>query len=127
MKKHILLVSSREVLNDILKQWSRPEAYKISLAHTDELAIEMCHRDHFDMVVMEREDAEVNHNKLNRILPILQDNVPLVSYGGEPLQDLQNRIINIFEKRKLERIKRLLVLDATPGKAGQKLPPFSVN
>lgn len=127
-KKQILIITNTEKPNAGLAQWvSNNEDYELFFASTDEKAIELSNQRRYDMAVIDNTDAEIKLKKLEAILPILQKEVLLVSHNGESAEDLQRKITAAFNKRKMERVKRLIVLDSSKPSANTILPPFSAN
>lgn len=127
-KKHILLVSARERLNESLTEWAQQaDQYNLSFAHTDEKAIELCHQQQFDLILVDASQKAVDGKKLLAVLPILQDDLLLLNYGGEDAGELTEKIHYIFERRKLERLQRMLVFDEGQPSLWDTLPPFSAN
>jgi signal recognition particle GTPase len=127
-KKNILVVVAGN--NDPqLSAWcTENELYQISFARSDEQAIEFAQQQYFDLVLMDSTNEELNQKKLRAVLPILIDDVLMASFDGETREQLDQKISYLFEKRKAERLQRLLVLDATAGNSTfAGLPPFSVN
>jgi DNA-binding NarL/FixJ family response regulator len=129
MKKNILLVSDAELLSPGMEEWiAGNEQYEITIVETDEKAIELAHQVLFDLVIIDEKSDEVSATKLNAVLPILHGDVLLVNYQGEEATDLDKQVRALFERRKWDRVRRLLVLDATtPLSEMHSLPPFSAN
>jgi hypothetical protein len=70
---------------------------------------------------------EINSGKLSAVLPILQTEIEIVRYHGEPITELENKIKSCFLKKKAQRIMRFLILDTSAPKAWNSLPSFSAN
>ena len=127
-RKQILIVSDPNVNEDGLLVWKTlSKNFETVLVNTDERAIEMANRQRFDMVVMDSTCAEINSEKLSAILPILQTEIEVVRYEGEPINELENKIKSSFSKKKAQRIMRFLILDSSAPKAWKSLPSFSAN
>jgi len=131
-KKEILVITNTEKNNSNLTQWitdqAENEEYVLFFASSDERAIELCHQRRYDMAVIDNTDVDIKLKKLLAVLPILQKEVLLVSHNGEAAPDLHRKVVAAFNKRKLERIKRLMVLDSSkPAPQANALPPFSAN
>ncbi|MER3464725.1 MAG: hypothetical protein C4329_10290 [Chitinophagaceae bacterium] len=128
-KKQILIITNTEKANKNLSQWiSNNEAYELFFASSDERAIELCHQSRYDMAVIDNTDPDIKLKKLQAVLPILQKEVLLINHNGEVAEDLQRKIVAAFNKRKYDRIKRLMVLDSSkPVHQPSSLPPFSAN
>jgi hypothetical protein len=131
-KKEILIITNTEKSNSNLTQWiseqANTEEYAIFFAPSDERAIELCHQRRYDMAIIDNTDADIKLKKLLAVLPILQKEVLMVPHNGEAAADLQRKVAAAFTKRKLERVKRLIVLDSSkPVPQANSLPPFSAN
>jgi hypothetical protein len=123
--KKILVVSGA---NDNLLEWANDsEDFEYLFAHTDERAIEISHQQLFDMVVVDNTDGSNDFRKLFAVLPILQSEIIVLGYNGEPVSELEGKVKHAFNKRKAERIKRLLILDSSGSKTWNNLIPFSAN
>lgn len=131
-KKEILIITNTEKPNSNLNQWiaeqTELEDYALFFVSSDERAIELCHQRRYDMAVIDNTDPEIKLKKLLAVLPILQKEMLMVSHNGEAPADLQRKVVTAFNKRKMERIKRLIVLDSSkPAGQPNALPPFSAN
>src|SRR5687768_7396593 len=126
--KQILIVSDPNVNENGLQLWKDlSKNFETTFVNSDERAIEMANRQHFDMVVIDTTCAPIDTKKLSAVLPILQTEIALVSYKGEPLNDLESKIKSVFSKKKVQRIMRFLILDASTPNAWKNLPSFSAN
>ena len=126
--KQILIVSDPNVNEEGLLIWKTlSKNFETVLVNTDERAIEMANRQCFDMVVMDDTSADINSGKLSAILPILQTEIEIVRYHGEPITELENKIKSSFSKKKAQRIMRFLILAESAPKAWKNLPSFSAN
>ena len=127
-KKQIIIVSDPSVNQDGLLAWQTlSKNYETTLVHSDERAIEMANRQHFDMIVVDNLCEEINSEKLAAILPILRTEIEVVQYNGESVIELENKIKSCFLKKKAQRIMRFLILDTSAPKAWKSLPSFSAN
>jgi PleD family two-component response regulator len=127
-KKKLLIVSDPDKTNTGLLEWSNANnEFEISFASSDEEAIELFQLNNFDLVVADNTAEAIDTRKLTALLPVLQDDAALLGYDGELAGELQTRIERIFYDRKLERVKRFLVLDSSNSGAWNELPPFSAN
>lgn len=124
-KKHILVVTNS--LNDLAAWNATDENIVITFAHTDERAIELSHVRLFDIAVVDGTDESIDIKKLLAILPILQNELTIINYKGEPAETLQHKVDSIFRKKKYENIKRFLVLDSSQQDIMNSIPPFSAN
>src|SRR5206468_1114310 len=122
-KKNILIIKD-QIDNNLDNQ---PEKYSITVIDSHEKAIELFHQQNFDIVVVEQDLNAIDVKKLSALLPILQDSTVLLSFNGEQTQDLFEKINEVFHAQKLERLKRMLVLDSTTSNGSFGLPAFSVN
>ena len=127
-KKQILVVSNTESMNDNLFNWiNTSEAFDMTFAETHEKAIELSHQQLFDMVLIDSTDEEIHDKKLSAVLPILNAEVLLVQYTGEQVQILDDKVNQAFDRKKRQRLQRLLILDSSQNKNWNSLPPFSRN
>jgi len=128
VKKHIIIVSDPNVNEGGLLAWQTlSKNYETTLVNSDERAIEMANRQHFDMIVVDTLCPEINSEKLAAVLPILRTEIEVVQYNGEPTNELENKIKTCFLKKKAQRIMRFLILDTSAPKAWKSLPSFSAN
>ena len=96
----------------------------MSFAEADENAIELSHAQLFDMVLIDTTDKEINSKKLRAILPILNSEALLLPYKGEAVPQLEAKVEQAFNIRKMKRMERLLILDSSLNRG---IPPFSLN
>jgi CheY-like chemotaxis protein len=125
--KQILIVSNpneNEEALTLLKGLSKN--FETTFVNTDERAIEMANRQQFDMVIMDSTCSDIDAKKLVAVLPILQSEIAIISYEGEPFIELEGKIKSGFTKKKTQRIMRFLILDSSAPKAWN-LPSFSAN
>lgn len=126
--KQILIVSDPNVNEKGLIIWKDlSKNFETTFVNSDERAIEMANRQHFDMVVMDSTCGPIDTKKLTAVLPVLQTEIELVRYEGESFEDLENKIKTVFIKKKTQRIMRFLILDASTPIAWKNLPSFSAN
>lgn len=121
-KKNILII--KEQNNNNLDQ--QPEKYAVTVIDSHEKAIELFHQQNFDLVVVDQDPESIDIKKLNALLPILQESAVLLSFNGEHTE-LFNKINEVFYAQKMERLKRMLVLDSTTANGSFGLPAFSAN
>src|SRR4051812_29695520 len=116
-KKNILIVTQPEQMNGGLTEWisKAKDEYELVFTHSDEKAIELFHRFPFDMAIVDRTSGEIDYKKLLAILPILHKDVSMMSYEGEEAGKLYQKVKEALNTRKMQRIKKLLVLDSVPG------------
>ena len=123
-KKNILIVSNPERMDEELFKWiQRTDAFEMSFADAHEQAIEKCHARLYDMVLVDAGDPEINRKMLKAILPILNSEILLVVFDGENADQIDELVSGAFEWRKMKRMQKLLVLEAT----ASAIPPFSLN
>lgn len=127
-KKNILVVASQGTNNTELLSWyENAEQYNITLAGSDERAIELAQRQSFDLVLADSTDRSIDVKKLQAVLPILNQEVQLVTYTGESVELLDEKISTVFDQKKAERIQRLLILDSSRQPFWDNWMPFSEN
>ena len=132
-KKKILVITGSNPANAELQEWANQSGtYEFRFVDTDEEAIEQCHRRSFDLVVANTTDENIGFKKLQAVLPILQSEIMLLDYKGETVSELGQKVDRAFDHRKMERIKRLLILDSSRANTfynnpWENLPPFSAN
>ena len=128
IKKHILIVSNMETANRELTGWMENEGqFDFTVVHTDEKAIEACHVQEFDMVIVDDSDLDIDYRKLQAVLPILHEEVAMLRYEGDEAVLLNKKVRAVFTKRRNNHIRRFLVLDSSGPGTWENLPPFSVN
>jgi hypothetical protein len=100
----------------------------MTFADTQEQAIELSSQRLFDLVILDKTDAEVNVKKLGKILPILNSEVLLVGYEGESSEKIEEKIRLAFDYRKFKRLQKMMILDSsTRQPKNNGLTPFSLN
>lgn len=126
--KQLLIISNLDETENNLPVWSGlSKHFEINIVNTDERAIELVNRQHFDMAVIDNTSAAIDVKKLMAVLPILQTDIELVYFEGEIFSELETKVKAVFNRRRVERIKRFLILDSSGQNAGNSLPPFSDN
>lgn len=125
--KQILIVSDLKRENGLLLWNDLAKTFETTLVETDEKAIELANRQHFDLALIDNSSPEIDFKKLSAVLPILRAEIELVRYEGEPLSELEVKLKDVFIKKRNERIKRFLVLDSSATKKWNGLPLFSAN
>jgi hypothetical protein len=125
-KKQILVVTS--AAPNSLADWStQTKSFEPVVVNAHEAAIELCQQRSFDLAVIDHTDSSIDHKKLSAVLPVFHQEMPIVNYHGEPAIEVEDRIVAFFDQQKLERVRRLLILDSTETNEGGNLPPFSDN
>ena len=125
--KSVLVVSNNQVEGNALNEWtSIPHPFHVNIVDNDEAAIELLHQLHFDMVVVDGTDSNIDGRKLNAVLPILQEDLTVLKYEGESAMELENNVKAIFNAKKYQRIQRMLLLEPTV-QGTLNLPAFSLN
>lgn len=127
MKKNILVVADTGHNPGIAEWCFQNEDFKLTIVPTDEEAIELAHQAYFDLVLVDSPAGNDYQKKLNVVMPILINDIIVTGYEGESAAKLQERIIALFEKRKAERMQRLMVLDSSDTSGWNGLPRFSSN
>lgn len=126
-KKSILVVSNQLSGANALGEWTGiAKSYGLRIVGSDELAIELCHQNQFDMVVVDGTDQLIDSRKLHAVLPILLDDVTMLQYEGESVNELSDNIKAVFDAKKYKRIQQMLLLEPNVG-AFSNLPSFSLN
>jgi len=128
-KKSVLVVSNPETIKPDFLQWiSDTDTFDMTFADTQEQAIEFSSQQLFDLVIIDKTDAEVNVKKLGKILPILNSEVLLVGYEGESSEKIEEKIRLAFDYRKFKRLQKMMILDSsTRQPRNNGLTPFSLN
>jgi len=128
-KKSVLVVSNPETIKPDFLQWiSDTDTFDMTFADTQEQAIELSSQQLFDLVILDKTDAEVNVKKLGKILPILNSEVLLVGYEGESSEKIEEKIRLAFDYRKFKRLQKMMILDSsTRQPRNNGLTPFSLN
>ena len=127
-KKNILVVAKQGVNNEALLNWyENAEAYNLTLAGSDERAIELAQRQTFDLVLADSTDLSIDIKKLKAVLPVLDQEADLITYTGESVELLNEKISTALEQKKAERFQRFLILDESPKPFWENWIPFSTN
>src|SRR4051812_7329288 len=110
-KKSVLVVANTLNESNQLSAWtSESHPFHVNIVSDDESAIELLHKERYDMVVVDHTDGKINDKKLQAVLPILQEDVTVLGYKGESVTELEESITAVFEAKKFQRIKRMLLL-----------------
>jgi hypothetical protein len=126
--KHLLIVSDPNTNEKAVDLWKvLSKNFEITLVNTDERAIELANRQHFDMAVVDTATAGVDFKKLAAVLPILRNEIALFRYEGEAASALEEKLKAVFRQKRNERIKRFLILDSSSPAGLNSLPSFSAN
>ena len=126
-KKSVLVVSNKQHEGSSLSEWTHiPHPFHLNIVDNDEAAIELLHKLHFDMVVVDGTDTNIDGRKLNAVLPILQEDLTVLEYAGESLKELEDNVTAVFNAKKYQRIQRMLMLEPTI-QTPWNLPSFSLN
>jgi DNA-binding NtrC family response regulator len=126
-KKSVLVVSNKHTEENALNEWtSIAHPFHINIVDNDEAAIELLHQIHFDMVVVDGTDRNIDGRKLNAVLPILQEDLTVLKYEGETAMELENNVKAIFNAKRYQRIQRMLMLEPAVQNSWN-LPAFSLN
>ncbi|MEJ7769844.1 MAG: hypothetical protein WKF89_18640 [Chitinophagaceae bacterium] len=126
-KKSVLVVSNSRRKENLLNAWTYDvHTFHIDIVDNDEAAIELFHKQRFDMVVVDGTDSSIDERKLHAVLPILQEDVTVLGYRGESASELENNVKAIFDAKKYQRIQRLLMLEPSINIL-PNLPAFSLN
>jgi DNA-binding NtrC family response regulator len=126
-KKNVLVVSNLQQKENSLSEWTgEVHPFHVNIVDNDETAIELLHQVRFDMVVVDGTDDNIDGKKLNAVLPILQENITVLHYQGETAAQLGNNVQAIFDAKKYQRLKHMLMLDQSI-RASWTVPAFSLN
>jgi CheY-like chemotaxis protein len=125
--KQILIVSDVKADKGLLLWDDLAKTFETTVVETDEKAIELANRQHFDLALIDNSSSEIDFKKLSAVLPILRSEIELVRYEGEPLGELEAKLKDVFIKKRNQRIKRFLVLDSSVPVTWKNLPAFSAN
>jgi hypothetical protein len=124
-RKHVLLVSNRNSSAE-LQRWSlTAHSFHLDVVDGDERAIECCHLQQFDIIVVYATDRLIDAKKLQAVLPILQDKMVLIQYDGENATKLTENIEAIFSAQKYRRILGMILPE--PDEPKWDIPQFSLN
>jgi CheY-like chemotaxis protein len=127
-KKNILVVSNQDASVSPLAEWTNAvDTFSLNIADSDEKAIELFHQQHFDLVVVDNTDSAINVNKLQALLPILQEDVPMLGYNGESAFELDRKVEATFDILKFQRLQRMMLLDSSMYSSPWTLDSFSLN
>ena len=125
-KKQILVITS--TLPNSLAEWSaQTKSFEPVVVNAHEVAIELCQQRTFDLAVIDHTDNSIDHKKLAAVLPVFHQEIAIVDYHGETAVEVEDRVVAFFDQQKLERFRRLLILDSTEKNEAGNLPPFSDN
>ena len=127
-KKKILVISTQQDdTRSALASWSHiPHPFHLNIAMDEEAAIELVQKLDFDMVVLDCTDTNIDHKKLNAVLPILQEDATLISYQGESEEEIEESVAAVFNAKKYKRLQRMLMMEPSVT-SSFNLPPFSLN
>jgi len=126
-KKTVLVVSNQLSKKNPLSEWIEvTHPFQVNIVDSDETAIELCHQNRFDMVVVDGTDSNINSRKLHTVLPILQEDITLLRYDGETPEQLDDNVKAVFDAKKYKRIQQMLMLEPSVS-AFSNLPSFSLN
>ena len=126
-KKSVLVVSNKQREGNSLSEWTNiPHPFHLNIVDNDEAAIELLHQLHFDMVVVDGTDTNIDGRKLHAVLPILQEDLTVLEYVGETLKELEENVTAVFNAKKYQRIQRMMMLEPAV-QTPWNLPSFSLN
>ena len=84
--------------------------HEVKMTNTDENAIEILHRESFDVVLAEEGDS-VHSKKLEAIVAVLHPDTIFLKYEGEDADAVNNKIIAAQDKQRLERRSKIRITD----------------
>ena len=123
--KRILIISSTNEIKPA--NWTQVKDAETLIIEEDEKAIEIAQQQTFDVIVINCNDARLNHKKLMAVFPILQPEVKIITLQGEAIDAVEAEIAAYFIKQRNDRIRKMLVLNDDALKGQQGLPTFSAN
>lgn len=125
-RRNVLIVTRRQASSASLHEWALiAHPFHVRVVESDEEAIECCHLQQFDVVLVDETDEDIDSKKLHAVLPILQEKVILLRYDGEPAQKLSENVEAVFNAIKYRRILNMIMPE--PGDSQTPLPQFSLN
>jgi CheY-like chemotaxis protein len=126
--KQLLIVSDPNTNEKALDLWKTlSKNFETTVVNSEERAIELVNRQHFDMAVVDMATAGVDYKKLAAVLPILRNEIALLPYEGETIRELEEKLKAVVIQKRNERIRRFLILDSSSGSGLNSLPAFSAN
>ena len=126
-KKSVLVVSNPHREETALNAWTgEAHPFHINVVDNDEAAIELFHKQRYDMVVVDGTDDNIDGRKLHAVLPILQKDVTVIHYAGESAEQLEDNVKAVFDAKKYQRVQRMLMLEPSVT-VSWNLPAFSLN
>lgn len=126
-KRNVLVVTNKMNDKNPLNEWTNVvHSFEVEIVNDDETAIELCHKQPFDMVVVDGTDGNIDSRKLHAVLPILQNDITLLRYNGEPSNELEENVKAVFNAKKYKRIQRMLMLEPSVN-VFSNVPSFSLN
>lgn len=91
MNKQVLIVS--KAINETIQSWmNKNKHYDITVAHSDEAAVDHIFRMEFDRVIVNSDDEAVNMKKLTALLNMQQPDAVVLQYAGENLDGLTAKL-----------------------------------
>lgn len=124
--KNVLVISSGLSSAQGLQEWTKmAHPFHINVIGNDEEAIECCHLQPYDVVLIDRTDDSVDAKKLQAVIPILQESIIVFQYDGESSENITEWVESIFSAQKYRRILNMLLLE--PGDESGEFPQFSLN
>jgi DNA-binding NtrC family response regulator len=128
IKKNILIIKDATDTNeDSGTLINHLEEYNVTVVQSHEKAIELFHQNDFDMVLVNMHTETVDFKKLSALVPILQNSSLLLSFEDADKDSIKEKIKESFKVQKMERLKRMLILDSSTSQGAFGLPAFSVN
>lgn len=124
--KSILVVTTQHTNNSLNEWTSIAHPYHVNVVDNDEKAIEWCHLQQFDLVVVDTTDALIDAKKLGAVLSILQEDATVFRYEGESIDALSENIEAIFNAKKYKRILNMILLEPSADRKWDHVP-FSLN
>src|SRR3954454_22031810 len=113
-KKNILIIKeTTDIKEDSGTLINHLDEYNVTVVQSHEKAIELFHLNDFDMVLVNMNRETADFKKLSALVPILQNSSLLLSFEDDNKDSIKEKIKESFKVQKLERLKRMLILDSS--------------
>src|SRR5215217_5306009 len=124
-KKNILVVvNPRQNTHSLLDWYENAMEFELTIADSDERAIELLQQRYFDLAIADSTDDGIDIKKLQAILPILDEDLQLISYAGESSVSIDESVKAVFDNEKMRTLQRLLILDSSELNLWNGMSPF---
>lgn len=112
MNKLQILAVSTPTASGWASRIATGEPQEITVAHSDEIAIERLYQRTFDIVLAHADIKSVNPSKLQAILSAHYPDTLFLEYQGESAEALDTKINAARNARKQKRIRNIRITDA---------------